>query len=56
VSDTCKDKSVDIPNMVLVTIELSGTMLIGTDTITIATIMEPFDILTLGFNCGTGPK
>jgi 5-methyltetrahydrofolate--homocysteine methyltransferase len=56
ISDTCKEKSVDIPIMVSVTIELSGTMLIGTDAITISTIMEPFDILSLGFNCGTGPE
>jgi 5-methyltetrahydrofolate--homocysteine methyltransferase len=46
----------DIPIMVSVTIELSGTMLIGTDAETIATILEPFDILSLGFNCGTGPQ
>ncbi len=46
----------DIPMMVSVTIELSGTMLIGTDASTIATILEPFDILSLGFNCGTGPE
>ncbi|RXJ92026.1 methionine synthase [Malaciobacter molluscorum] len=45
-----------IPIMVSVTIELSGTMLIGTDAATIATILEPFNILSLGFNCGTGPK
>lgn len=42
--------------MVSVTIELSGTMLIGTDALTIATILEPFNILSLGFNCGTGPQ
>ncbi|MCX6052725.1 MAG: methionine synthase [Campylobacterales bacterium] len=46
----------EIPIMVSVTIELSGTMLIGTDAGTIATILEPFDILSLGFNCGTGPE
>ncbi len=46
----------ELPIMVSVTIELSGTMLIGTDTTTIATILEPFDILSLGFNCGTGPE
>ena len=51
-----RDRGVDIPIMVSVTIELSGTMLIGTDAQTIATIMEPFDILSLGFNCGTGPE
>lgn len=46
----------DIPIMVSVTMELSGSMLIGTDAETIATILEPFDILSLGFNCGTGPE
>ena len=48
-------KGSDLPIMVSVTIELSGTMLIGTDAETITAIMEPFDILSLGFNCGTGP-
>ena len=51
-----RQKGTDIPMMVSVTIELSGTMLIGTDAATIATILEPFDILSLGFNCGTGPE
>lgn len=50
------DLNPHIPIMVSVTIELSGTMLIGTDALTIATILEPFNILSLGFNCGTGPK
>lgn len=47
---------VKLPMMVSVTIELSGTMLIGTDATTIATILEPFELLSLGFNCGTGPE
>ena len=51
-----KEVAPQIPIMVSVTIELSGTMLIGTDAQTIATILEPFDILSLGFNCGTGPE
>jgi 5-methyltetrahydrofolate--homocysteine methyltransferase len=51
-----RQRGVEIPIMVSVTIELSGTMLIGTDAQTIATILEPFDILSLGFNCGTGPE
>jgi len=51
-----QDVAPQIPIMVSVTIELSGTMLIGTDAQTIATILEPFDILSLGFNCGTGPQ
>lgn len=51
-----RERNTQIPIMVSVTIELSGTMLIGTDAATIATILEPFDILSLGFNCGTGPE
>ena len=51
-----RQRETEIPIMVSVTIELSGTMLIGTDAATIATILEPFDILSLGFNCGTGPE
>jgi 5-methyltetrahydrofolate--homocysteine methyltransferase len=54
--DISKEKNKKIPIMVSVTIELSGTMLIGTDAVTISTILEPFDILSLGFNCGTGPE
>ena len=51
-----EDHAPQIPIMVSVTIELSGTMLIGTDIQTIATILEPFNILSLGLNCGTGPE
>ncbi len=54
-NDTAERMGVEIPIMVSVTIELSGTMLIGTDAATIVTILEPFDLLSLGFNCGTGP-
>ena len=49
------DVAPDIPVMVSVTIELTGAMLIGTDAQTIAAILKPFNILSLGFNCGTGP-
>ncbi len=50
-----ESRGVKLPVMVSVTIELSGSMLIGTDAATIVTILEPFEILSLGFNCGTGP-
>ena len=53
--DANEEREVQLPIMVSVTIELSGSMLIGTDATTIVTILEPFDILSLGFNCGTGP-
>jgi 5-methyltetrahydrofolate--homocysteine methyltransferase len=51
-----REKASELPIMLSVTIELSGTMLIGTDAQTICTILEPFDIFSLGFNCGTGPE
>ena len=53
--DACAKRGVELPIMVSVTIELSGSMLIGTDAATIVTILEPFELLSLGFNCGTGP-
>ena len=56
IQDAQESLHVKIPVMVSVTMELSGSMLIGTDAMTIATILEPFDILSLGFNCGTGPE
>ncbi|WP_299803469.1 homocysteine S-methyltransferase family protein, partial [Sulfuricurvum sp. RIFOXYD2_FULL_44_160] len=51
-----RERGTELPIMVSVTIELAGSMLIGTDAQTIATILEPFDIISLGFNCGTGPE
>ena len=56
ISDAQMENGVKLPIMVSATIELSGTMLIGTDATTIATILKPFDIFSLGFNCGTGPQ
>lgn len=53
--DAFAAKGVRLPIMVSATIEMNGTMLIGTDAKTLATILAPFDILSLGFNCGTGP-
>ncbi|RAX56612.1 methionine synthase [Helicobacter monodelphidis] len=44
-----------IPLMVSVTIETTGTMLIGTDIKTLAVILEPFPLFSLGINCGLGP-
>jgi 5-methyltetrahydrofolate--homocysteine methyltransferase len=55
-TDTSKKMDKEIPIMVSATIELSGTMLIGTDATTLYHILEPFDILSVGFNCGTGPE
>ena len=51
----CKDIANEIPVMVSATIETNGSMLIGTDITTLYHILEPFEILSLGLNCGLGP-
>ncbi len=45
----------DIPIMVQVTIETTGTMLLGTEIAAAAAALAPFPILSLGMNCATGP-
>ncbi|MCI5968605.1 homocysteine S-methyltransferase family protein [Helicobacter sp.] len=51
----CQAIAPEIPIMVSVTIETTGTMLIGTDITTLFYILEPFNLLSLGINCGLGP-
>ena len=44
-----------LPLMVSVTMEATGTMLVGSDIAAVVTILEPFPIDVLGLNCATGP-
>ena len=44
------------PLMVSVTMETTGTMLVGTDIAAVVAILEPFPIDVLGLNCATGPE
>ncbi|KGG13801.1 5-methyltetrahydrofolate--homocysteine methyltransferase [Prochlorococcus sp. SS52] len=48
-----KDKY--LPIMVSVTMETTGTMLLGTDISAVVNILAPFNIDILGLNCATGP-
>ncbi|OKH28193.1 methionine synthase [Chroogloeocystis siderophila] len=43
------------PLMVSVTMETTGTMLVGSDISAALTILEPYPIDILGLNCATGP-
>jgi 5-methyltetrahydrofolate--homocysteine methyltransferase len=43
------------PLMVSVTMEVQGTMLLGTDISGMLAILEPYPIDVLGLNCATGP-
>ncbi|OUC13059.1 MAG: methionine synthase [Alkalinema sp. CACIAM 70d] len=44
-----------LPLMVSVTMEVQGTMLVGTDISGVLAILEPYPIDVLGLNCATGP-
>jgi len=53
----CFDKTgFSVPLMASVTMERSGTMLVGTDMAAVAVTLEPFDLFSLGLNCATGPE
>jgi 5-methyltetrahydrofolate--homocysteine methyltransferase len=45
-----------LPLMVSVTMETTGTMLVGSDIAAVVAILEPFQIDVLGLNCATGPE
>ncbi len=44
-----------LPIMVSVTMETTGTMLVGSDISAVLAILEPYPIDILGLNCATGP-
>ena len=55
--DLFKDRKTKIPIIVSVTVEMTGTMLMGTEISAALTTIEPFDIVdVIGMNCATGPK
>lgn len=51
------EKKLKLPIIVSITIETTGTMLMGTDISAALTSLEPYDIINvIGMNCATGPK
>jgi 5-methyltetrahydrofolate--homocysteine methyltransferase len=54
--DAEKHTKIQVPINVQVTIEATGTMLIGSDMATAISVLECFPIQTIGINCATGPK
>ncbi len=50
-----KEKEERRPIMVSVTMETTGTMLVGSDISAVVSILEPYPIDILGLNCATGP-
>ncbi|MFO0829324.1 MAG: methionine synthase [Phycisphaerales bacterium] len=45
----------DVPILVSVTMETTGTMLLGSDITAVVNALAPFPIAALGLNCATGP-
>jgi 5-methyltetrahydrofolate--homocysteine methyltransferase len=46
----------DIPILVQLTIETTGTLLVGADIAAAATIVDALDVPVIGLNCATGPR
>ena len=55
VKELLSKEKLDIPIMVSITMETTGTMLVGSDIAAALTILEPYNIDILGLNCATGP-
>ncbi|MBN2449029.1 MAG: homocysteine S-methyltransferase family protein [Lentisphaeria bacterium] len=53
--DVLEEKGADVDILVSLTMEKTGTMLLGTDIAAAAAALEPFPIFSLGLNCATGP-
>ena len=45
-----------LPVIVSITVETTGSLLVGSDVASVITALEPFDIFALGINCATGPS
>src|SRR5690242_19980393 len=54
--DALATKKKDLPVMVQVTVEATGTLLLGTEMAAAITALEPLPIASLGMNCATGPQ
>ena len=51
-----EDAKKDIPIIVQVTVETTGTLLVGADIAAAATIIHALDVPIIGLNCATGPR
>jgi 5-methyltetrahydrofolate--homocysteine methyltransferase len=55
VFDAMRKASKHLPVTVQVTLEATGTMLLGTEISAALTTLEPYDVDVIGLNCATGP-
>jgi len=50
------EAGLDLPILCTVTVETTGTLLVGTDIAGAATIVRALDVPVMGLNCATGPQ
>jgi len=53
--DNLEELSIDLPVSVSVTVENTGTMLVGSDISAVAALISSYPVFSLGLNCGLGP-
>ncbi len=51
-----ESRKTDLPIFVQVTVETTGTLLVGSDIAAAATVIEAMGVASLGLNCATGPQ
>ena len=52
----CHEAGRDVPIFVQVTVETTGTLLVGPDIAAAATVVHALDVPLIGLNCATGPQ
>ncbi len=56
VHDAMEQTKTHLPIMVSVTVETTGTLLVGSEISAVLAALAPFDVAALGLNCATGPE
>ncbi len=56
VDDAMRSLAVDLPIIVSVTVETTGSLLVGSEIGAVLATLEPYPIAALGLNCATGPE
>ena len=52
----CAEAATEVPIFVSVTVETTGTLLVGPDIAAATTVVQALDVALLGLNCATGPQ
>ncbi|MCZ6597557.1 MAG: methionine synthase [Planctomycetota bacterium] len=52
----CRESGLDIPIVCSVTMEVTGTMLVGTEMQAAIALLDPYPVEMISLNCATGPR